>query len=292
VGLSLQTEVCVVAYRNEDTISALVESLALLGSSVGLAVHDNGPGAATLPVAEAAAASAGIPFRSDACAVDNCGFAAGCNALASGSAATQLMFLNPDARLVHVPADLRAAGRVGGAEVLDRVGNVHHPRARARTLREEVALRWLRRTPAPADGTGYVSGAALLVDRDVFARLGGFDEDYFMYYEDVDLGRRAAAAGVPVVLEPDWQVEHVGGHSVTQSPDGLRTALLRSYESGRRFHTADGRSSVPYDALCAVDAGLRAVAFAALPAKRGSARANRAVARAALRGLVRRSPRP
>jgi N-acetylglucosaminyl-diphospho-decaprenol L-rhamnosyltransferase len=212
VGLSLQTEVCVVAYRNEDTIGALVESLSLLGPSIGLAVHDNGPDAATLPLAEQAAADAGIPFRRDVCRTDNCGFAAGCNALAAGSAAEQLLFLNPDALLVRVPADLRAAGRVVGAQVVDREGTVLHTSGRGRTLRDEMALRWLRRTPPPPSGRGYVSGVALLVDREVFARLGGFDEAYFMYYEDVDLGRRAGAAGVPVVGDPPGQVEHNGGH--------------------------------------------------------------------------------
>jgi N-acetylglucosaminyl-diphospho-decaprenol L-rhamnosyltransferase len=278
------TEVCVVAYNSGETVPALVESLHLLPAGTSLAVHDNGPRAGTLDFVRAAAANAQIPFRGEACASSNCGFAAGCNALAAGSYADELLFLNPDARIVSWPSGLHADGRVVGARIRS-AGRWAVTYGTTRRLSDEVRLRWLRRAPARPDGLGYVSGAALLVDRELFASLGGFDEGFFMYYEDIDLCHRAVAAGARVVLHDDWVVEHAGGHSVGGTTTGLTAAHLRSYQSGRRYHARHGHSVPAYDALCLVDAALRSAARIALPARRPVAKADWAVACEAARRL-------
>lgn len=285
----MATEVCVVAYNSEETLPALVESLRLLPAGTSLAVHDNGPGGGTLDGVRAAAAKAQIPFRGEACAVGNCGFARGCNALAAGSKADELLFLNPDARVVSWPSGLHADGQIVGARILTG-GRSAITYGTTRRLSDEVALRWLRRTPAKPEGLGYVSGAALLVDRGLYASLGGFDEGYFMYYEDIDLCHRAVVAGARVVLQDQWVVEHAGGHSVGRTASGLTAAHLRSYRSGRRYHARHGHSVPAYDALCLVDAALRSGARIALPARRPVAKADWAVAREAARQLARRVP--
>src|SRR5690606_10093760 len=58
---------------------------------------------------------------------------------------------------------------------------------------------------APADearDAGWLSGSCVLVRRRAFDELGGFDEGYFMYFEDVDLGYRLGKAGYRNVYEP------------------------------------------------------------------------------------------
>jgi N-acetylglucosaminyl-diphospho-decaprenol L-rhamnosyltransferase len=72
-----------------------------------------------------------------------------------------------------------------------------------RREREEVVER-------PA---GWLSGACLLVRREVFEHLGGFDESYFMYFEDTDLGARLGASGWLNVYVPSAEVVHTGGHA-------------------------------------------------------------------------------
>lgn len=64
----------------------------------------------------------------------------------------------------------------------------------------------------------WVSGAAMLVRRDAFDGVGGFDADYFMYMEDVDLCWRLGQAGWKVVFEPAGAVTHVGGVSTSRRP--------------------------------------------------------------------------
>jgi N-acetylglucosaminyl-diphospho-decaprenol L-rhamnosyltransferase len=85
-----------------------------------------------------------------------------------------------------------------------------------------------------ARDAGWLSGACLLVRRDVFDTVGGFDEGYFMYFEDVDLGYRLGKAGYRNRYEPSVAVTHVGGH--TAAPDSAQ--MIRAHHtSARRFVT-------------------------------------------------------
>ncbi|MBK9125768.1 MAG: glycosyltransferase family 2 protein [Chloroflexi bacterium] len=71
----------------------------------------------------------------------------------------------------------------------------------------------------------WLHGSALALRRDIYAQLGGFDEEFFLFMEDVDLCARARDAGLRVVLLPSAQVEHVGSESVNRFP----VARIRSY---------------------------------------------------------------
>jgi GT2 family glycosyltransferase len=63
-----------------------------------------------------------------------------------------------------------------------------------------------------------ISGALMLVPRAVFERLGGFDEDYFLHCEDLDLCRRARDAGFSVLLAGQVRVLHGKGGSSRHRP--------------------------------------------------------------------------
>lgn len=69
-------------------------------------------------------------------------------------------------------------------------------------------------------------GSALLIDRELFQRVGLFDESFFMYHEEVDLLYRAQKAGFPVFLCPSATVEHRDGHSTRGKPE-LKTYWTR-----------------------------------------------------------------
>ncbi|HMP16439.1 MAG TPA: glycosyltransferase, partial [Gemmatales bacterium] len=55
----------------------------------------------------------------------------------------------------------------------------------------------------------WVTGSCLLIRRECLRDLGGFDEDFFLYYEDVDLCRRAIDTGWTVCYEPHVQARHM-----------------------------------------------------------------------------------
>lgn len=57
----------------------------------------------------------------------------------------------------------------------------------------------------------WVSGGAMFVRKDVFEKLEGFDEKFFMYFEDEDLCRRARSGGYKILYSPGFTVRHFGG---------------------------------------------------------------------------------
>jgi GT2 family glycosyltransferase len=58
-----------------------------------------------------------------------------------------------------------------------------------------------------------VSGCALFLRKDLFEELSGFDESFFLYYEDIDLCRRAKEKGITVSYRSDLPLIHLGGKS-------------------------------------------------------------------------------
>ncbi len=83
---------------------------------------------------------------------------------------------------------------------------------------------------------GWLSGSCLLVRRSAWEAVGGFDERYFMYFEDVDLGERLGAAGWQNVYVPTAEVVHLGGHATSKASETMLPEHHRSayrYLSGR-----------------------------------------------------------
>lgn len=73
---------------------------------------------------------------------------------------------------------------------------------------------WLSTETTKSD---WLSGACLLVRRDAFAQISGFDHRFFMYFEDVDLGRRLTQAGWTNYFVPSASVVHSGAASTSQN---------------------------------------------------------------------------
>lgn len=112
-----------------------------------------------------------------------------------------------------------------------------------------------------------VSGCLLLVKRAFFAELGGFDPQYFLYSEDIDLSRRARALGARPIVHPGAAVVHLGGAS--SSSVGQRVKILRGRTTYLRRHFSPARARLGR-ALLAGGVGLRALAAAAGAGGRGT----------------------
>ena len=151
----------------------------------------------------------------------NRGFAGAANRGVAAVTAERAVILNSDARphpgwmsallAAPRPATAWAWGSVllqpGGA-LVESAGDLYRPTG--------VATKWLRDAPVgevpelPYD-VFAPPGAALMVRTDAFRELGGYDERYRLYYEDVDLAFRARRRGWRVVMVPDARVEHLLG---------------------------------------------------------------------------------
>lgn len=103
---------------------------------------------------------------------------------------------------------------------------------------------------------GWLSGACLLIRRSAFDEVGGFDDGYFMYFEDVDLGYRFGKAGYRNVYEPAAVVTHSGAHSTN---DNSSRMIMVHHQSARRFlnRKYSGRILWPVRVVLSVGLSLR-----------------------------------
>lgn len=103
-----------------------------------------------------------------------------------------------------------------------------------RVLRSRLVARRMGPQAATAD---WVSGASMMVRREVFEQIGLMDEGYFLYFEETDFCRRAGEAGWEVWYEPAARVMHIAGQSTGVT--GRQTVIPRRpsywFESRRRY---------------------------------------------------------
>lgn len=212
-----QLAVIVVSFGAPHLLRENLAEMVLPGPPDMVVVVDNFRSAADRRANEDIARDAGWTFLP----MDtNLGFGAAVNvgaANAFGRGADQLLVLNPDARLgAHSIELLRAAVRrdpmaLVSPRILDADGRVWFEGMRVDQQAGDVA----RAAPDDLAGLGqdgWLSGACLMVSRPLWLAAGGFDEDYFLYWEDVDFSRRCVRAGGRLVVVEDAEAVHdVGG---------------------------------------------------------------------------------
>ncbi len=209
----------------------------------------------------------------------NLGFGAACNLGAQSATGRMLLFLNPDAALEEGAVErlLAAAASYGPALLMPTIlaedgrlmrkeGSILEPVPRARRLSApEIAGDYCTR---------FVHGAAFLVAKDVFLDLGGFDEAIFLYHEDDDLGLRALARRIPIIVVREAQVRHAGGKSsapaLSQTFRINRWKMRSEIYVRRKYHRAPS-----FAAACAKLAGGVALAALSLNAHRVMIRAGK-----------------
>jgi N-acetylglucosaminyl-diphospho-decaprenol L-rhamnosyltransferase len=233
--------VVIVTYRSAGTIEACVKSLAVQAD--GVIVVDNASNDDTVALARAAGAE--IVERAL-----NGGFAKANNEGLGLVETDWVLFANPDTQwpvgtvdaLVGVAAGRPDAGIVSPGLVSDG-GELQPSVERFLRLRDVllamVRLRRPIRPASPPSGGGPVEvdwthGAALLMPTALARKLGGWDERFFLFAEDMDLCARVRDAGFKVLVAPDVRVHHAGGTSMdlalgSSSTAGYRVTALGQY---------------------------------------------------------------
>jgi len=150
----------------------------------------------------------------------NLGFGGGANVgiqHAFDAGASEVLLLNPDAR-IGLDDALLLAGAVRDERLVLVSPRVVRPDgstwfAGVDLYLDDGAMRaWSRRTEHPtARRAEWLSGACLWITREVWTATGRFDEDYFLYWEDVDYSWRAARAGVRLLVQQDALAIHDEG---------------------------------------------------------------------------------
>ncbi len=238
--------VCVVNWRTAEELLALAASLCAGadGAAYELCVVDNDSGDGSLERLREA-----LPEATVIAMGRNAGFGSGINRAVREARGEHLFILNPDTKVF--PGAVAALSRYldGRPEValvapqlVDPSGRRQasarrFPSAGAAAFRG-TPLGWLfprnrfARTylmedvelaePTPVE---WVSGSAMMLRRSAFEALGGFDESFFMYCEDVDLCKRLWEAGWQIVYLPEARLEHTVG----ASSDKAQPAMIREH---------------------------------------------------------------
>jgi GT2 family glycosyltransferase len=251
----------IVAYNSADTLRGGVEPLSAMPDVRTVVVDNACPTDSTATVAD-------LPITLVR-AGRNGGFAAGCNVGIATGSAPYVLLLNPDARLSHEDVEALVAvlehdPRAGLAapRILDADGELEYslrrfPRRRS-TYAQALFLHriwpkatWtdeLVRDPAAYErphSPEWVSGACMLIRREALEAVGGLDESYFLYCEDIDICARLREHGWDVRYEPTATVHHVGGASHPRE----ELIALQAANRVRYARKHASRAAVPFEAL-------------------------------------------
>ena len=171
----------------------------------------------------------------------NIGFGAACNRGIEACQSEQILLLNADTRMK--PGSLQALreyledhpqAAILGPRILNPDGTLqtscfHFPTPLHIFLYVSGLYEWIPRLPIlkqrtlqkitneSAQPVPWVLGAALAFRRETFEEVGGFDENFFMYFEEVDLCYRVFSQGRQIHFVPEAEVVHVGGGSTIQN---------------------------------------------------------------------------
>ena len=189
---------------------------------------------------------------------ENRGFAAGCNAGERVATGNYLFFLNNDAVLVEdTPAILASVLETNpgvcacGPKLKSPDGQFEISFGNDPSLAGEWRMRRMHRRLRDDRGeyskilerrydanrkVDWITGAALMVRREGFREAGGFDERFFMYFEDADLCRRMREMNYGILYVPSTPVLHVRGGSTDQNVRRVRSAYRESQIRYYRKH--------------------------------------------------------
>jgi N-acetylglucosaminyl-diphospho-decaprenol L-rhamnosyltransferase len=187
--------------------------------------------------------AAGYPGVRVLANAENVGFAKANNRAVRESRGGYLLFLNTDTvvrpyairRLVETLESEPGAGACGPALV--------HPSGRFQVsfgrdvsffgqLVQKTILnpwsRWSVPRQSRTRDAAWLSAACLLARREAVDQAGGFDEEFFIYFEDLDLCRRIRGAGWRLIFDPRVQIQHLGGATTDPRPRRSRLEYRRS----------------------------------------------------------------
>jgi GT2 family glycosyltransferase len=189
---------------------------------------------------------------------ENVGFGRACNQALAVAQAPYVLLLNSDAEVrpgavetlagrLDRQADLAAAGpRTVDADGVIEVSfgpplTLRHEWRQRRLVRgvrarSAEAVRAAERLASVEHEPAWLSASCLLARRDALRGVGGFDEAFFLYEEDVDLCVRLRQAGWRLLYTPAAEAVHHGGRSMESLPDRARLEYERSHLHYYRKH--------------------------------------------------------
>jgi hypothetical protein len=213
---------------------------------------------------------------------ENGGFAKASNLGFRYSAGRNILFLNPDTRIIGPAIEVMLcalestadAGAVGCRLLYPDLSLQTHSVQRYPTVLNQVldidflkdrfpkwkvwGIKPLIQPSATSEEVEVVPGACVMVKRETFAKVGMFSEDYFMYAEDIDLCYKIAQTGFKVYFVSGAEVVHHGGASSRNGQSsGFQEVLMRESVSRFMAKTRGRAAAVTYRIAMSLSAVVR-----------------------------------
>lgn len=158
----------------------------------------------------------------------NEGFTKASNRGASVANGEYLLFLNSDVELIDASVErlistaINKKAAIVGGNLQNAKDSTSNSFGRFYTVFTILLLLFgqesrLKKPPKTIQEVDWVSGGCMLVRKDVFKKLGGFDEKFFMYVEDMEFCFRAKHHGYKIFFDPSVNVTHIGQGSSNRS---------------------------------------------------------------------------
>jgi N-acetylglucosaminyl-diphospho-decaprenol L-rhamnosyltransferase len=175
----------------------------------------------------------------------NVGYGRANNLGIAAASGTHVLVVNPDAQLVS--ADRPQLERLLACDPFGIVAPLHVEADGGRRYHVNPGDGWLahfftaqvlaplqprelgsrKRHAAPSADGAWIGGSFVLFQKDEFEALGGFDDRYFLYYDDRDITNRYRRAGLPVRTDPSLVAQHGEGASFPDEAAGIRRSTWR-----------------------------------------------------------------
>lgn len=179
----------------------------------------------------------------------NLGFSKANNIGVAASHGEYLMFLNPDTKVTSGAIDkmlefyqIHTDAGVVAPKLIDGQGQVQPSVRKLPTIWRAVKEYYFHfkneyQAYVPETKDDYVVvesvvGAAMLIKKSVYQKVGGFDNRFFLYYEDLDLCKKILQSGLKIYYLPQVMIKHLEGHSAKSNPKSL--SLMKA--SAKAYH--------------------------------------------------------
>jgi N-acetylglucosaminyl-diphospho-decaprenol L-rhamnosyltransferase len=182
---------------------------------------------------------------------ENLGFGKGCNFGAKEAQGKYILFLNSDTeildkgllRMAKFLEEHKQAAILGG-KLENTDGSLQPSAGKFYNLFNLLIMLlglerfgFLRSSPSNIKKVDWVSGACMMVKRDIFEKLGGFDEKLFMYVEDMEICFRAQKIGFATYFYPDIKLRHksLGSSNRTFAIINIYKGVLHFYRKHKSY---------------------------------------------------------
>jgi len=185
----------------------------------------------------------------------NIGFGAANNLAAKKALGRYLFFLNPDCEIINcdikkIIFEMEKDAKIGiiGGQLLKKNGETQQWSAGIETsllnlIKNNLGFSRSRKIwkSEKKITTDWVSGTAMIIEKNLFQKIGGFDEKFFMYFEDMDLCGRIRKIGRKIVYFPQLKARHLEGGSYER-----REVKKKDYYDSQEYFFKKNRPKIEF----------------------------------------------